>query len=124
MEEKMNAFLIIEDDLSLSRLLQAILKSIFDEKSISVLVAPNIEKAETYLKTYFPNLIFMDGELGIKKLNTLGLVRLSKQLHPKTPIIATSGKHDQKLVEAGCDASLPKPFLIDDIQKLINKLLS
>ena len=124
MEEKMNAFLIIEDDLSLSRLLQAILKSIFDEKSISVLVAPNIEKAETYLKTYFPNLIFMDGELGIKKLNTLGLVRLSKQLQPKTPIIATSGKHNQKLVEAGCDASLPKPFLIDDIQKLINKLLS
>lgn len=90
--------------------------------------ARNLEEARAIIEQHPPELILLDIMLG--KDNGLSLVRQLKQNSQtkKIPIVAvtaiTQPKKCDRLLMAGCDRYLNKPYLLEDLQKIVESYIS
>lgn len=113
--------LIAEDDESNFMLLNTMAK----KSGFSTLHAWNGADAVELCSQYPEiNLIFMDIKMPV--MNGLEATAQIKAFRPEVPIIAITA-HAQtgdkyKMLEAGCDAYLAKPFRLNELSALINKL--
>jgi CheY-like chemotaxis protein len=115
--------LLIEDDPTLLSLLSTLLG--MDGYDISVVV--NDESVENILYTVqqtAPDLVLMDVHL--RCLNGLDVLQAVRQQFGPTPyIVMSSGTYlSQQCLEAGADGFIMKPYMPDDLIKLIRQLLA
>lgn len=109
--------LIVEDEPRVCDLLAAILS----EAGIRhILKAPNGETALNLMKNAPPDLVLTD--LNMPGMSGLELIVTLRRLHPKLPIVVTSGSITPELTEGsnawGVDRWLRKPFKIDEIRQI------
>ena len=118
--------LIVDDDLEMLNLYQAVLKNVFE-----TILATNGREAVDMAGTQLPDLILMD--IMLPEMDGLEATRLIRE-NPKTrsiPILAvtalSSRKDKEKCLQSGCDDYLSKPFtqftrlqLFSRIEKLLN----
>jgi len=119
--------LIVDDDLEMLNLYQAVLKNVFE-----TILATNGREAVDMAGTQLPDLILMD--IMLPEMDGLEATRLIRE-NPKTrsiPILAvtalSSRKDKEKCLQSGCDDYLSKPFtqftrlqLFSRIEKLLKK---
>ena len=121
MEDKI---LIVEDNPQNMRLIEMLLKA---RGFNFILKAIDGEEALDVATRELPDLIVMDIQL--PKLNGLEVTKKLRQMpfFSRIPIIALTAyamKGDkEKLIEAGCDAYLPKPFSARELPAMINEML-
>ncbi len=121
----MTKILVVEDDLSVSGLVQSIL----EENGFLVTTAPSAERAKEILKDDMPNLALIDIILPGQ-----GGMDLILELHTDNPnlgIILTSGKIDMnkstfKVLahQFGVVGILPKPFTVEELLSTVNEALA
>ena len=121
MEDKI---LIVEDNPQNMRLIEMLLKA----RGFNFLLkAIDGEEALDVATREPPDLIVMDIQL--PKLSGLEVTKKLRQMpsFSRIPIIALTAyamKGDkEKLIEAGCDAYLPKPFSARELPAMINEML-
>ncbi len=121
MEDKI---LIVEDNPQNMRLMEMLLKA----RGFSFLLkAIDGEEALDVATRELPDLIVMDIQL--PKLSGLEVTKKLRQMpfFSRIPIIALTAyamKGDkEKILEAGCDAYLPKPFSARELPAMINEML-
>jgi len=117
--------LIVDDDLDMLDLYQAILRDVFE-----TILATNGREAVDMAGTQLPDLVLMD--IMLPEMDGLEATRLIRE-NPKTrsiPILAvtalSSRKDKEKCLQSGCDDYLSKPFtqftrlqLFSRIEKLL-----
>jgi len=121
----MTKILVVEDDLSVSGLVQSIL----EENGFSVTTAPSAERAKEILKEDMPALALIDIILPGQ-----GGMDLILELHTDNPdlnIILTSGKIDMnkstfKVLahQFGVVGILPKPFTVEELLSTVKEALA
>jgi len=101
--------LIVDDDLDMLNLYQAILRDVFE-----TILATNGREAVDMAGTQLPDLVLMD--IMLPEMDGLEATRLIRE-NPKTrsiPILAvtalSSRKDKEKCLQSGCDDYLSKPF--------------
>ena len=116
--------LIVEDNPQNMRLMEMLLRA----RGFKVLLkAIDGEEALDVATRELPDLIVMDIQL--PKLSGLEVTKKLRQMpsFSRIPIIALTAyamKGDkEKLIEAGCDAYLPKPFSARELPAMINEML-
>lgn len=112
----MNKILVVEDDPSISELVQIVL----EEEGFTVIIAPSAEKAKEIIEAEKPQIAMID-----MILPGQGGMDLILDLHstwPQLGIILTSGKIDMNKAtfkvlarQFGVQAILPKPFTIEEL---------
>jgi len=117
-----NKILIVEDDLDMLNLYQAVLTDVFE-----TIPATNGKEAVDLAVAEVPDLILMD--IMMPEMDGLQAAQLIRQ-NPKTrsiPIIAvtalSSRKDKEKCLQSGCDDYIPKPFTFSLLFSHIEKLL-
>lgn len=116
------ASVLIADDIRLNRLL---LERILLPRGFSTLTASNGQEAVSLARTWVPDLILMDIEMpeldGIQALTRLRALPATRNI----PVIAVTGNvlggSRAHLVQAGFNASIYKPFDIDQLLELVNR---
>jgi len=94
----------------------------------SYLTTSNSQSLLTLAKEYLPDLILLD--IVMPKINGIEVAYQLKQNKTtcKIPLIAITGlvepEHQAKIKEAGFSNYLSKPFLITDLEIMINRYLS
>lgn len=121
----MNKILIVEDDLSLSEMVQELL----EEEGYIVLAVPTAERAKEIIEAEKPSLALIDIILPGQ-----GGMDLILDLHASNPdlkIIITSGKIDMnkstfKVLahQFGVIAILPKPFTVEELIDTVKQAIA
>ena len=115
--------LIVEDNPENMRLMEMTLRA----KGYTLLKASDGEKALDMAIRERPDLIIMD--IRLPKMNGLEVTRKLRETpaFSHTPIIAITAyamKGDkERIIEAGCDAYLPKPINTRELPKVIAEML-
>ncbi|MGH8015893.1 MAG: response regulator [Candidatus Zixiibacteriota bacterium] len=116
------SILIVEDNPNMSSLLEEMLE-IFDCKSVR---ASSGQEALTRLEKEKFSLVITDQKM--PNMTGLELLKNIKEKDPKMPVVIISGysareiEHDASAIKP--DGFLSKPFLMSDIEKLLNTLLA
>ena len=115
--------LVIEDNPKNMKLMRLVLHS----QGYQILEAADGEEGLNVIATERPDLIILDMQLpGISGLEVAQAVRSSQQTE-SVPILAVTAyamKGDrERLLEAGCDASLPKPIGVADLLNTVERML-
>lgn len=121
----MQKILIVEDDLSLSEMVQELL----EEEGYTVLAVPSAEQAKKLIESENPSLAIID-----VMLPGQGGMDLILDLHATNPnlkIVITSGKIDMskstfKVLahQFGVIAILPKPFTVEELIDTIKEAIA
>jgi DNA-binding response OmpR family regulator len=115
--------LIVEDEAELRTLFTIVL----GDENLAVLQAHDGNVALALLQERASQIRLLITDLGIPSLGGVELIARARELNPGMKIIGTSGMGGQNIREivlgAGADAFLSKPFSIDDIIKLVRRLL-
>ena len=116
----MPKILIVEDDQSMTRLLQTLLEL----DGYESIATPRPEAVLSTLRQSSPNLVVMDLHLG--QVNTLDILReLKKNPEVKsTPVIIVSGLDaEEDCQRAGADAFMLKPYSPNRLLEIIKQLV-
>lgn len=106
---------VIEDDKSLSLLL----KTALELKNYDAFLLDG----EATIEDNSPAVVILDAGKEQSSLN-LELCKSIKASHPKTKLIVTSIYHDkERILNAGADFYLPKPYNITDLVKWVDKFI-
>lgn len=112
----MQKILIVEDDLSLSEMVQELL----EDEGFMVLAAPSAERAKELIKTEKPSLALID--IILPGQGGMDLILDLHATNPDLKIVITSGKIDMnkstfKVLahQFGVIAILPKPFTVEEL---------
>ncbi len=113
--------LIVDDNINMSSLLGDILE-VFQCQSTQ---ANDGEEALRLLKEEEYDLVITD--MRMPKMSGLDLLRFVKDNYPKLPVVVISGFNlgppQDAMVADIADGFLNKPFKVEDIEKLLKKLL-
>jgi len=113
------SILVIDDE----RLIRTLLSETLAALGYTTLTAEDFESAVSVLKSENVDVVITDimlpGKSGIE------LIKLVKKEYPKTPILAISGRNipRQKVMDAGANGFLPKPFRIGVVEEMIQSTL-
>jgi DNA-binding NtrC family response regulator len=117
----MTKILVVEDDLSVSELVQSIL----EENDYAVITAPSAEKAKEIIAAENPQLAMID--IILPGQGGMDLILDLHSTYPELGIILTSGKIDMnkstfKVLahQFGVIGILPKPFTIEELLDTVN----
>ena len=115
------AILIVDDNPNMSTLLAEMLE-VFDYESVRA--SDGSEALEELDKGSFSMIIT---DMRMPNMTGLELLEKVKEKYPKIPVVLISGYSvDDEVVESGSarpDGFLAKPFMMSDIEKLLNSLL-
>lgn len=121
----MATILVVEDDNSVSELIQAVLET----KSHSIMVASSAEKSRNLLASGSFDLAIVD--IILPGQGGMDLILELHEQFPALPIILTSGKIDmgQSVFKAlaqqfGVISVLPKPFTVEELLSTVDKTLT
>jgi two-component system response regulator PilR (NtrC family) len=113
--------LIVDDNPNMSSLLSDILE-IFECKSVC---AADGEEALRCLKSQKFDMVITD--LRMPKMHGIDLLKTVKEGYPDLPVVVITGFSGDttrdEAIDAQADGFLAKPFRVDDIQKLLERLL-
>jgi len=114
--------LVVEDE----RINYLYLKQILKSENFEVIPAFTGKQAIEIINNNDDiNLVLMD--IKLPEMSGIEATKIIKQIRPKLPVIAQSAyafTHErEKMMEAGCDDYISKPFLKQDLLKLIKKYL-
>jgi DNA-binding response OmpR family regulator len=116
--------LIVEDEAELRTLFTIVL----GDENLAVLQAHDGNVALALLQERASHIRLLITDLGIPSLGGVELIARARELNPDMKIIGTSGMGGQNIQEmvigAGADAFLAKPFSIDDVVRLVRRLLA
>lgn len=120
---KKKKILVVEDE----RINYLYISRILDTENFEVIPAFTGEKAIEIVKNDKDiDLVLMD--IKLPDLSGIEVTKTIKQIRPALPVIAQSAyaftNEREKMMEAGCDDYISKPFLKQDFLKIINKFLS
>ncbi len=119
-ENKNIGALIIDDDVDICFLLTLILRN----KNIQSVYVNSIAEARTAFQKYKPEIVFLDNHLpdgvGIEFIPTI------KEICPQTRILMitahNSDSNKKKAVSSGAEFFIGKPFNMDEISHVLDKL--
>ena len=122
---KSNRLVMVVDD---SKVVLKIVEKGLAEAGFRVIIAENGKKALNLLETIQPDLILTDIEMpDINGFEFCGTVHMNPELST-VPIVAMSSKTDRgymkRMLQNGASAFLCKPFNIDELVILVEKMLS
>lgn len=104
--------LVVEDDREIRTLLQSSLRA----EGFSVQTAVSVSEAAAMLKNSLPDLVLLD--LGLPDGDGADLVREIRRKH-SLPVLIVSARHQEsekvKLLDAGADDFLTKPFNVGEL---------
>ncbi|MEA3499313.1 MAG: hybrid sensor histidine kinase/response regulator [Campylobacterota bacterium] len=120
---KQSSILYVEDDLSVSSVFCAILESSFKK----IYAASNgAEGLEFYLK-YKDKIDVIVTDLNMPKVSGIEMIKRIREISYDVPIIITSAFGDERslkqIVNLGVDGFLNKPLVLDDLLKIIERVL-
>jgi two-component system, cell cycle response regulator DivK len=119
--------LVIEDDLDVRRLIEQFLGK---RDGHALHMVASLEEVQQYLHTTMPDLILSDRTLRGYDRHGWEIVRLLKESDAMraVPAIAMSGhngtEYRQAALAAGCDEFLPKPLMIADLRRAVERHLT
>lgn len=121
--DKRRKILVVEDERINYMYISRILKS----ENLEVMPAFTGKQAIEVVKNNDDiDLVLMD--IKLPDLNGIEATKIIKQIKPGLPVIAQSAyafaNEREKMMEAGCDGYITKPFLKKDFLKLVKKFLS
>ena len=117
--------LVVEDDASVSELVQTVLEG----DGYSVITSPSAEKAKQILQTEKPELAMID--IILPGQGGLDLILDLHASNPDLGIIITSGKIDMTITtfkvlahQFGVISILPKPFTVEELLSTVKETLA
>lgn len=123
-QNKKPLVLIVDNDYDNLLLASCIVESI----GMSYVVADDSKKCLQLIEELLPEIVLLD--IVMPEINGLEITRIVKQM-PKLsaiPIIAITGltrpEDIKKILEAGCDDYLTKPYLIEELEAKIVKFIA
>ena len=112
--------LIVEDDRDLREALAAALR----DEGYHAIAAPDADEAIASVKAHKVNIVFMD--ICLPGMNGVEVYKAIKKIQPTAKTVMMTGYFVQDLVKAAISAGacdiLYKPFVMDDILKVIKKI--
>jgi DNA-binding response OmpR family regulator len=119
--KRASTVLVVDEDASMRELLRAVL----EDAGYSVLVAADGAQALDAVKTRRPDAMLLD--IGMPVMNGVEFVRAYRMAvePPHAPIVISSARGDAEHVAQDLDAdgSINKPFAIDDVLALLERVL-
>ena len=114
--------LVVDDDRDLRDLLAAVLSS----AGYDVLTAENGAAALSVLRTVLPDLIVLDLMMPVMNGWQFREAQMALPDYARIPVVCLSGHHAarQQANSLGIEASVVKPFEIDDLLQVVARLLS
>ncbi len=120
----MHRILIVEDNPLNSELLQDWLEI----EGYAVATAATIEEARTELNGIPPDAVLLDVQLGLEDGLTLPAIIRNDPRLSNLPVIAVTAHamitDQQRVMEAGCDASVSKPIDFDLLREKLQSFIS
>jgi len=109
--------LVIEDDLDLLEMMQAVLEA----ASYQVVLAPNGQEAVAAVEKEMPGLILLDMKMPIMNGWEFAAWFKARYTSPDTPIVVVTAAADarERAIEIGAQAYLNKPFDIDELIRCV-----
>jgi len=125
--EKMPKILVVDDDSNMRTLLLETLEE-FEDYGIELLTAENGEEALEIIKTKKPDLVILDvmmpGISGFEVCNTVKNILELRDIYILL-LTAKSQNTDRNTgYDAGADGYMTKPFVPDELTKVVSKILS
>ena len=118
----MNKILVVDDDVHVRMMLEAILES----EGYSVVLAQGGPEALAMMKEEQPSLILLDYMM--PGMNGLDVLREIKKTHGQTKVIIVTGHGNEKLsiemLKSGAADYIQKPFAMDQLLSSIKRVLS
>ena len=116
----MTTVLIVDDDREMGRLL----RTLFELEGHQVVVVPAYEDVINSLREVKPDVVVMDVRLhGEETIDLVPQIRQDAQL-AAMPLVMTSGMDRRReCIDAGADHFVLKPFLPDDLVRMVGELL-
>lgn len=102
------------------------IKGFFREEGFQVETARTGEEAIQTLREQDLSLVMID--LKLPDMSGLLVLKMAKEIHPRTKVIVNTGYVDQNLIdqaqELGCDLFLHKPFDLFRLKEEIERLVA
>jgi len=119
----MAKIMLLEDDQTMRSLLQTLLEM---EGFEVVLGLDSPETLMDDLHRHKPDLILMDVHLAgeVNGIDILREIRSDEEIGHAGVIMISGMNYEQDVLAAGADGFLQKPYMIDDLLKLVHKVLS
>lgn len=118
----MNKILVVDDDVHVRMMLEAILES----EGYSVVLAQSGPEALAMMKEEQPSLVLLDYMM--PGMNGLDVLREIKKTHGQTKVIIVTGHGNEKLsiemLKSGAADYIQKPFAMDRLLISIKRVLS
>lgn len=122
MTELKPKIMVVDDEPIIGELLTKFLT----KKNYEVASFTNGKDALEYLKTNEVNLMLTD--MDMPEMSGIELIKATKELKPKLPILVVSGSCDLKtmneIIKTGISDYIAKPFQLDSLEKSIKLRLS
>ena len=118
----MNKLLVVDDDLHMRMMLEAVLES----EGYSVVLAESGPEALAIMKEEQPSLVLLDYMM--PGMNGLDVLREIKKNHAQTDVIIVTGHGNEKLsiemLNSGASDYIQKPFTMDKLLSSVKRVLS
>jgi two-component system, chemotaxis family, chemotaxis protein CheY len=113
--------LVIDDDQTIREMLEMML----DSEGYDVVTAPHGAAAMALLDQFRPDVILLDMKMPVMDGWTF-LKQYRQRPGAKVPIVVLTAAQDdsRRAAEVGADAYLAKPFVIDDLVRVLEQYLS
>ncbi len=119
----MTKIMLVEDD----HTMRSLLKTLLEMEGFEVIFGPGQATALLEdLHKHKPDLLVMDVHLagGINGIDLLDSIRQDNELK-HTRVVMTSGmNYDEAALAAGADGFLQKPYMVDDLLRLLRDVLA
>ena len=118
----MRRILIVDDEMGIVEEV----KSFFEEEGYEVHTADTAKEGIDAVTQLKPDLMILDMKL--PDMSGLNVLRISKEVSPKTKVIVNTGYVDQQIIDEaerlGRDSFLQKPFNLERLRDEIDRLLA
>ena len=118
----MDKLLVVDDDLHMRMMLEAVLES----EGYSVVLAQSGPDALAMMKEEQPSLVLLDYMM--PGMNGLDVLREIKKNHAKIDVIIVTGQGNEKLsiemLKSGASDYIQKPFTMDKLLSSVKRVLS